>query len=274
MTSSEGSEGSEGSDRVGAGNGTRFVGPRGNGAAQFGDPSNCRRSALPRRAQDASRLAEQADLQALAYELTVVETRERERIASGLHDEIGQLLTIAKLKLGELGQCAQPSQGPLVDELGSLLTEALRATRSATFDLSCPVLRLGLCEALHSVAQRASGAGLQMQLEGQLPPLAVPEPALTVVFRVVRELTLNVQKHAAASQAWIRPRCDGRTLVVSVVDDGRGFDHSAQRRRFDREGGFGLLSAQAQMQALGGWLELESAPGSGTRASAVLPLPA
>lgn len=239
-----------------------------------GDPVGRRRSARARRATSAVAPAAADELQTLAYELTVAEARERERIARDLHDEIGQLLTIAKLKLGEVRQCASAAQAPLLDELGELLTEAARATRAATFDLSCPILRLGLNEALASVAQRVSrsGGGVQMHLQGQLPTLGVAEPVQTVVFRVVRELALNVQKHACASQAWILLRCEGAKLTITVADDGVGFDTTAPGRGFSREGGFGLLSAQAQMQAIGGWLELQSVPGTGTRASAVLPL--
>ena len=221
-------------------------------------------------------IATRDELQTLAYELTVAEARERERIARDLHDEIGQLLTIAKLKLGELRQSAVATQEPLLLELGELIADATRATRAVTFDLCCPILRLGLIEALTSVAQRVtrSGAGVQMHLQGQLPALGLAEPVLAVVFRVVRELALNVQKHAHATRALIDVGCEGSQLVISVSDDGQGFDAHTAGRGFSREGGFGLLSAQAQMQAVGGRLEIDSAPSRGTCATIVLGLPA
>jgi len=213
------------------------------------------------------------ELETLAYELTVAETRERERIARELHDEIGQLLTIAKLKLGELQDGIHPSQNSLLADLDSLLTEAARATRALTYDLSCPVLQIGLNEAFESVALRVSRyGGAQMCVEGRVPVLPIAEPVLMVLLRVVRELSLNVQKHASARTASIRPRCAGSMLSITVIDDGVGFDTTASQPGFSRDGGFGLPSARAQMKAIGGWLELESAPGSGTRASAVLPL--
>jgi signal transduction histidine kinase len=94
-------------------------------------------------------------VRSLAYAITEAEARERERIALGLHDEIGQLLTLARLKLGELRQCPNPREQPvLLDDIGALLAQAARATRSATFDLSSPVLRLGLEQALRSLVDR------------------------------------------------------------------------------------------------------------------------
>lgn len=232
-------------------------------------------SACPARtAQDAAS-SNDASLQSLAYQLTVVESRERERIARGLHDEIGQILTMARFKVGELRQAGPMVQASLLDELAMLLSQATKATRSATFELSCPSLRLGLQEALESLAQRLMREGrLRVEVQGRVPPLHLPETVLAVVFRVVRELGLNVQKHAGAGRAWIRPRCDGGWLCIAVADDGAGFDTATLARGIRRDGGFGLSSARAQMQALGGRLDIASSAGAGTVARLALPLSA
>jgi signal transduction histidine kinase len=209
-------------------------------------------------------------LRALAYELTLAETRERERVAHGLHDDVGQALALVSLKLDELRQevgglpCAS-----LVEELNSLVVQAARATRSATFDLSCPVLQqLGLTAALESLGQRTQrqyGLLVQVSVDAHLPKL---EPAVdSVVFRVVRELLINAAKHARAGTAWVDARFDGASLTLSVRDDGIGCDMAMQRPGFSAEGGFGLHSARAQLQAIGAELSIESAPGHGTRAT-------
>lgn len=212
----------------------------------------------------------------LAYQITAAETRERERIALGLHDEIGQFLTLARLKLGELRETTDTyAAKSLLDELGSLLSQASRATRSATFDLYSPVLRLGLEQALRSLGERlARDSRLNVSIDCRLAPLTLPETMLAVLFRGVRELCLNVQKHARARSVRLTARSEGRQLCVRLSDDGVGFGAApAAGTRFDRGGGFGLFSTRLQMQAIGGRLEIGAAPGGGTCATILLPLP-
>ena len=214
-------------------------------------------------------------LQTLAYELTVAESRERERIARGLHDVIGQVLTMARFKLGELREVAvAEARTLLMDELGELLAQATRATRSATFDLSCPSLQLGLLPALESLAHRMrQETKLIVRVDGDLPDLGIPEAVVAVLFRVVREFGLNVHKHAQASRMCFEVRCRPDELSISVTDDGIGFQRAALGPRFSPDGGFGLFSVEAQVEAIGGHVELDTAPGRGTRATVILPLP-
>ena len=214
-------------------------------------------------------------LQTLAYELTVAESRERERIARGLHDVIGQVLSMARFKLGELREVASPeARNLLMDELGELLAQATRATRSATFDLSCPSLQLGLLPALESLAHRMRReTKLMVRVHGELPALMIPEPVVAVLFRVVREFGLNVHKHARASSMCFELRSCSDELSICVTDDGIGFQRTALGARFSPDGGFGLFSVEAQVEAIGGHVEIDTAPGRGTRASVILPLP-
>lgn len=219
-------------------------------------------------------VATEQRLRSLAYELTLAEARERERIAIGLHDDIGQLLAMVRYKLAELGAALPPDSAAvgLLDEAHVLVRQASDATRSATFDLHSPVLRqLGFKTALESLAQRVNrSCGLRVSVAGEMPPLPLPEPVLSVVFRVVRELLFNVQKHASASAATIQLGASARRWEVRVSDDGSGFVVAA--RRCGPDGGYGLVSAEAQMQAVGGALEIRSAPGHGTCATVTLPL--
>lgn len=214
-------------------------------------------------------------LKALAYELTLAESRERARIAQGLHDEIGQLLTMAHFKLDAWADGSSDAKvTQVVEDLAELLRQATQATRSATFELSCPLLRpLGLQSALEGLAQRvARSSRMAVRVEGELPPLQLPEAVQAVVFRVVRELALNAQKHAHAHTLAIQLRCEHGELAICVADDGAGFVPQASARDFTPEHGFGLPSADAQMQAIGGQLTIEAAPGRGTRATVTLPL--
>jgi len=239
------------------------------------------RDAARRRQTEHNLIASERSLRALAYELTMAETRERERIANGLHDEIGQILAMMRYKLGEIEQSFGEPAGRLqlgeqFAELQALLRQASAATRSATFDLSSPLLRqLGFKTAIEGVAQQLTrAAGPRVAVVGELPALPVAEPVLSVVFRVVRELLFNVQKHARASQATVSLSGLPDRLVVSVADNGEGFAVRSFAEQFGPEGGYGLVSAEAQMRAVGGSLAVESARGQGTRATVTLPLQA
>lgn len=220
---------------------------------------------------------ESADnLRALAWEVTIAEARERERIAHGLHDDIGQSLALVMLKLNELSAqvAGLPMQG-LVDEIKELVVQTSRATRLATFELSCPVLQqLGLQPAIESLSQRMLRLfGLRVHLNLAMPSACLPHATSVVVFRVIRELLSNAQRHAHAGNAWVDAQADAQLCVV-VSDDGIGFDPRGLRHRFSPEGGFGLFSAGAQMRAVGGRLDIDSAPGEGTRAVITVPLAA
>jgi len=227
------------------------------------------------RSQGRRRAKTRRSLQTLAFELTVAESRERERIARGLHDVIGQVLTMARFKLGELRDVSLPEvRNQLMEELGELLAQATRATRSATFDLSCPSLQLGLLPALESLAHRMrQETKLVIRVEGYLATLAIPEAVVAVLFRVVREFALNVHKHATASSMVFEVGSRADELSICVADDGVGFQRAASGAKFSPDGGFGLFSVEAQVEAIGGHVEIDTAPGRGTRATVILPLP-
>jgi signal transduction histidine kinase len=206
-------------------------------------------------ASDALDCGKQAEL---AYELAVMDVRERRRIANGLHDEIGQVLAIIGLKLAALGTTSSADEIAIqIKELLSFVSQAQQATRSATFELSCPVLEhLGLQAAIEALAERLDGlAGLSIQVRGSVPALPIPETVGQVLFRVVRELLVNAIKHSRATQASIEVSMRGNDLTFTVQDDGVGI-HSLGRRASVHRDGFGLQNVEAQILAIGGRLKL------------------
>jgi signal transduction histidine kinase len=236
-----------------------------------------------RRADDApeSRTLTQRRLQSLAFEVTMAESRERQRIARGLHDELGQLLAMLQIKLGEISHAIAigPAAEPLVatlDELRGLVGDAANATRAVIFDLHSPVLlHLGLDAAIRGLALRLQRtSALKVEVEGHLEKLDLGVEFEAVLFRTVRELAVNAIKHAAQATCltFQLGHDDADELCIRVVDDGTGFDIQQIPRQFSPEGTFGLLSAEAQMQAIGGRLMISSATGRGTTASVKLPL--
>ncbi|MDK2659130.1 sensor histidine kinase [Cupriavidus consociatus] len=204
--------------------------------------------------------------------------RERQRIACGLHDEAGQALALAQLRLRELEglECA-PTVKALIDETRSLVDDAVGTIRAVTRDLGVGLLVQGrLDDALRGLAARLQSGrqdALLTHLELHSPPVPLDPTTTAVVLRVANELLANVRRHSGAKQVWLRCACGHGHVHVTVSDDGRGFDPRLCAPSGSAAGGFGLSSCAAQLAALGGWLEVNSAPGSGTQVRIVLPLP-
>jgi len=216
-----------------------------------------------------------AQVRQLAMEATLADERERQAIASDLHDDLGQLLLVAKLKLEALAKAVPGSDSkPLITELGSLLGEASRTVRSLTSQLSPPVLNtLGLLPALHHLTKEMEdNFGLVVKLEDEGPPVLAPFPQATLLFRAIRELLINVVKHAGSKEALVRVSSQDGFLVLSVEDQGIGLQGLDTVLGMSR--GFGLRHIRERLLQLGGALAVEALPGGGTRVSLTVPLPA
>ena len=94
----------------------------------------------------------------------------------------------------------------------------------------------------------------------------------TACFRVVQEAFTNIARHAHAHRVWVDVHGDGKSLSVSVRDDGSGFSVEAARRRATGGGSLGVLGMEERMRLVGGQLEIHSAPGKGTEVIATVPL--
>ena len=105
---------------------------------------------------------------------------------------------------------------------------------------------------------------------GELPPLS--DAASICLYRFLQEALTNVAKHARARQVRVALQQNGKTVHLSVQDDGQGFDRAARLAGSGWSGGIGLLGMQERLQSLGGQLLIESQPGHGTRLMACLPL--
>jgi PAS domain S-box-containing protein len=229
-----------------------------------------------RRAGAEAQAHDMARLKGLLYAISVAEERERRRIAAGLHDELGQLLAIAKLKLGRLGTTDDAAdRAQLASDLGALIDQASRAARASTFELSSPVLQqFGLDAAIESLGERMQRmAGLAFRFESDRVTCTLPDDVPVVLLRVVRELLFNAQKHAEARNVSVSVRRTDTACTIQVEDDGVGFD-AIGVSTFTPAGGYGLFSAQAQIESVGGSFAIGRRPGGGTRATVVVPLPA
>jgi PAS domain S-box-containing protein len=223
------------------------------------------------------RLRTREQLQLVTRRLALAEEVERRRIATGLHDRLGHSLALAKIKLGMLQQAeGAGGSASLTGEILGLLDEAIRETRSLTFELSPPVLHeLGLEPAVEDLCDRMareSGIRFYCKTDPQPPSLARDQGIL--LYRGVRELLHNIVKHAQARSARVRVHRTGSEIRVLVEDDGVGFNVAALTGPSDASSGFGLFSVREGLESVGGRLEIDSAPAKGTRIALVAPLEA
>jgi PAS domain S-box-containing protein len=220
----------------------------------------------------AARIADyQVRLRSLASELALTGQRERRRIAQELHDQVGHSLASIKYKLGALKK-RQPA--PEIDAMQELLERAIAVSRNLTFELSPPVLHeLGLGAALEwLVHQLRANFGIAGEYVDDHQPKPLNEDLRAELFQAVRELLVNVGKHAQASSAQVRAEVEDGRLRIEVSDDGQGFDYAARLARRSGSDGWGLFSIRERLAHLGAQLAIDSTPGQGTRVTILAPL--
>jgi signal transduction histidine kinase len=213
-------------------------------------------------------------LRALAVELSTAEDRERRRIATYLHDRIGQDLAVLRMKLGAMQAASDEEEASELNrEIRDLLEHAIEETSSLTFELSPPILyELGLEAALEWIGEKLCHEhDLLFELSDDGRPKPLGEDVAPLLFRSTRELLFNVIKHAGASRVTIAMSCEETMACILVEDDGVGFDTS-KIAESAKAGGFGLLSIRERTRFIGGELVVESTPGRGTRALLRAPL--
>ena len=218
----------------------------------------------------------QAKLKFLASQLSLTEERERRRIATELHDQIGQSLVFSKIKLDELRKSV--TSGELTKALGEIcnnIDQIIQNTRSLTFDLSSPILNeLGLevavAEWLREQIREKHGIETKFEDDGQSKPLSDDIRAL--LFRNVRELLINVVKHANAQSVKVSILKIDERICVTVQDDGVGFDPAEVVSLTVENAGFGIFSIRERLEHLGGSFEIKSEPGRGSKITMTAPL--
>jgi signal transduction histidine kinase len=211
-----------------------------------------------------------ASLAELATHLQNVREEERGHLARELHDELGALLTAAKLDVARLKSRLGPQAAPEIAQRLQHLTEALNSgialKRRIIEDLRPSSLsNLGLNASLEILAREFSERS-GVEVTTSLEPVALDEARQLTVYRLVQESLTNVGKYAEARQVEVSMRNYGGHVEVDIRDDGKGFDPSRIRASTH-----GLAGMRHRVEAAGGKLGVSSTPGKGTRISAVLP---
>ncbi len=216
----------------------------------------------------------QEHLRSLAAELAMAEERERRSLAISLHDRIGQGLAVAKLKLETLQYLLPPEHHAQLEDVTALIKEIVNDTRSLTFDISPPILyELGLTPAVVWLGEHITRQfGLPVDVRCRAEGVVLNEGLRIMLFRSIQELLMNAVKHAHASRASVRLFKQGTSEVCAIVeDDGVGFDPPSCTMHPSAASGFGLFSIRERIGHLGGRVEIESAPGQGTRVRLTVP---
>jgi signal transduction histidine kinase/ActR/RegA family two-component response regulator len=221
-------------------------------------------------------LDSQDRLRTLAAEVGRAEQRERKRIATELHDHLQQMLVFCKLRLGQSKHLvtAIPACADMMKQVDDVLTEALTYSRTLVAELCPPVLReFGLAAALTWLGEQMSQRQLRVSVVVEKAHMPVLEEQAVLIFQSVRELLMNVAKHAEIDHANVQMMRNGNDLRIEVRDSGRGFDPTIVQTDVNAQPPkFGLFSIRERMKAFGGMLELDTSPGKGTCAVLWLPL--
>ncbi|WP_456387045.1 CHASE4 domain-containing protein [Desulfolithobacter sp.] len=218
----------------------------------------------------------QQRLRSLSSELLAVEERQRRQIAVDLHDRIGQSLSVSRMFLDSVMEAENIDEiKEQLLQVSEILRQTLEDTRTLTFELCPPVLHeLGMGAAMEWLVE-IMDERYGLKVETECDPLTeyTDSPVLTLTFRAIRELLMNVVKHARTDRAWVQVHQRDFCLQVEVRDQGAGFDPAAKEVKAD-EGpeGFGLFSIQERIMNIGGSMRIESAEGSGTVIRLIVPL--
>lgn len=233
-----------------------------------------RRQELEQELRASAELAEaKGRLQELSARLISAQEDERRHIARELHDETGQSLTLIRLQLADLAKRGAMDAGESA-ECVQLVDRAAAHIRALSLSLRPPMLDdLGLVDALEWVLdQQARAAGWKSSLHADGVGERYPQEVETACFRIGQEALTNAARYAQATQVDVSLEQAGRNLELTVADNGRGFDLARYRTPEERKKHFGLVSMEERAGLAGGRLEIDTAPGRGTRLRAVFPI--
>lgn len=204
--------------------------------------------------------------QRLMVEALTAEERERRALAEGLHDHAIQNLLSAR---HELEEAAEEGGGEALQRADHAISETVADLREAIFELHPYVLEeAGLAAALRAMGQRAARRGsFRLHLDADED---CRSPRERLLAAVARELFANVVEHASARNVWVGLERSAGGVVLTVRDDGRGFDVLSLPERL-ADGHIGLASQTERVRSVGGDFEIRSSPGSGTAVRVLLP---
>jgi signal transduction histidine kinase len=220
-------------------------------------------------------LTYQEKLRSLASELSLTEERERQRISAEVHENIGQSLAYAKVRLGTVRESvASQDVGQAMDEAMDVVDETIQEARSLASQVSPPVLhQLGLAPAIESLIkeiEKQQGVAADVKDDGEPKPVSNEVRAL--LFQSVRDLLTNIFDHAKARVAKVCIVRSGDEIRIDVTDHDVEFSHAEIEISADEIDRYSLFSIRERLSPIGGRIELAPEPSQGTKVTLVGPL--
>jgi signal transduction histidine kinase len=209
-------------------------------------------------------------------EVTAAQEEERQRIARELHDGVGPALASLNLRLRWLSKLVEPVPAAAreLKDLANMTQANIQDIRRLIYDLRPAALdELGLVAALKEYAQRYQHEqGLAVALSVPEGKERLPAPLETTLFRVIQEALTNAARHARATQVNIALDWNAAQVTLRIADDGQGFDQREAAAQAKGGQHLGLWSMRERIEQLGGHVQIDSQPGSGTTIEATVPL--
>jgi PAS domain S-box-containing protein len=220
----------------------------------------------------------QAQLRALSARLQSVREEESERIAREIHDELGQALTGLNMDLIWIQQKLEEEKSPLlhsqfqrrIKTMKTLLQTTVRSVQRISTELRPAILdNLGLTAALEWQAEEFEAhSGIRCQWKPKPATATLNRDQATALFRIFQEILTNVARHAQARSGKLKLVQNHGELILEVADDGKGFNE----KKLLPHKSLGLLGMRERAAFIGGRVEVDSAPGKGTKVTVIFPV--
>ncbi len=218
-------------------------------------------------------------ISSLAVQLSTAAERDKRYLAEGLHDDIIQPLLFLKIKAGSLLKTDKDAgRSEIYCEIRDVIDELVEQARIMGSELSCPVLgQMGLEAAVKQWLLKEVQGKHDLKTTFNSKGLGSYSPSRqlsTLLFNAVKELVFNVVQHAEADCVEVSMIGDRDNLVISVKDDGKGFDADNNNILHNGRRGYGLLNIRLRLESIGGSLIIGPARGKGTEVIMTIPLTA
>ncbi len=212
----------------------------------------------------------QAMQKAFSQQLIASQENERQRIASELHDSLGQRLVVinnlALFSMRAQGKGAAPGGEPsAMEEISTEAALAIQETREISYNLRPFQLdRLGLTKAIEGMARTvATASGIRITSQVDNIDDVFPTDLRINFYRIVQESLNNIMKHSLATEAEVRVTVNEKRIILSIRDNGTGFNPANRTSKIGKSG-FGLTGMEERTHLLGGEFQIRSASGQGT----------
>ncbi len=206
----------------------------------------------------------QKRLEELSTKVLNVQEEERKRVARELHDETSQALTLLLIELRMLEKASPGDRKKKIDDLWTYTSQILDGVHRLTMELRPIDLdELGLIPAIRTYI-KAYTEKFNIDIHFQVTGLKgrLPDNMEVAFYRIVQEALTNVAKHSGATSVWISIKSEDSLVVVTIKDNGCGFDMDEIMKSEER--GLGLFGMRERMSTIGGELKIDTIPGQGT----------